>query len=78
MGIAQRASRIGNRLRELRRARGMSQVDLAQVVGVSRQTIASIEIGQYCPSTLLALQLARALDRPVEGIFWLVGEADGG
>ena len=51
----------------------MSQTDLADAVGVSRQTISSIETGQYCPSTLLAFRLARALEAPIDRLFWLEG-----
>ncbi|HEX8026231.1 MAG TPA: helix-turn-helix domain-containing protein, partial [Candidatus Limnocylindrales bacterium] len=47
--------------------------DLARSVGVSRQTISSIETGQYGPSTLLALRLAAALGRPVDELFWIEG-----
>ena len=43
---------------------------------MSRQTISSIETGQYCPSTLLALHLAHALGEPVERLFWLEGETN--
>ena len=54
----------------------MSQDDLARAVGVSRQTISSIETGQYCPSTLLALRLARILDERFHTLFWLEGDDD--
>lgn len=63
-----------NRLRVARVERALSQEGLAQAAGVSRQTISSIETGQYCPSTLLAFRLARVLDLPVETVFWLEGE----
>jgi putative transcriptional regulator len=59
-----------------RAERDLSQGELARSVGVSRQTISSIETGQYCPSTLLALRLAHALGEPVERLFWLEGEPD--
>jgi len=51
----------------------MSQTDLARAVGVSRQTISSIEVGQYTPSTLLALRVAAVFGRPVEELFWIEG-----
>jgi putative transcriptional regulator len=66
--------RLMNRLRVARVERALSQEGLAQAAGVSRQTISSIETGQYCPSTLLAFRLARVLDLPVETVFWLEGE----
>ena len=52
----------------------MSQEDLAEAAGVSRQTISSIETGQYCPSTVLALEIARGVDMPFETLFWLEGD----
>ena len=66
--------RLLNRLRVARAERDLSQGELAVSVGVSRQTISSIETGQYCPSTVLALRLAHALEEPMERLFWLEGE----
>ena len=68
------AIRLLNRLRVARAERDISQGELARSVGVSRQTISSIETGQYCPSTLLAFRLARALGVRVDELFWLEGE----
>ena len=65
--------RLGNRIRVARAEQDLSQTDLARIVGVSRQTISSIETGQYGPSTLLALRLASALGRRVEELFWIEG-----
>ena len=59
------------RLREERSARGLTQAGLAELVGVSRKTINTVENGVFVPSTLLALRLARALGCPVEAIFSL-------
>ena len=56
-------------MRELRTQGGLSQGELAQALGVSRQTINSIEKGRYIPSLPLALALARHFGRPVEEIF---------
>ncbi len=64
-------TRLANRLRVARAERDLSQDQLARAAGVSRQTISSIETGQYCPSTLLAFRLARVLGRTVDGLFWL-------
>ena len=58
-----------NRVGELRMASGMSQGDLGTVLGVSRQTINSIENGRYLPSLPLALAIARNFDSTVEEIF---------
>jgi putative transcriptional regulator len=57
-----------------RKAQGWTQQQLAESVGVSRQTVVEIEAGGYNPSTLLALRLAVLLDRPVEELFALPGE----
>jgi putative transcriptional regulator len=65
--------RLVNRLRVTRAERGVSQADLAHLAGVSRQTISSIETAEYTPSALLAFKLARVLDVPVQGLFWLEG-----
>ena len=65
---------LANRLRVARAERAMSQGDLAAAAGVSRQTISSIETGQYVPSALLAFRLARVLDAPIDGLFWLEGD----
>jgi putative transcriptional regulator len=67
--------RLQNRLRAARAERDLSQDQLAQAASVSRQTISSIETGQYCPSALLAFRLARVLGVRVDGLFWLEGEA---
>lgn len=69
-------TRLVTRLRVARAEQDISQEQLGRVVGVSRQTISSIETGQYCPSTVLALRLAHALGEPVERLFWLEGETD--
>ncbi|WP_309623705.1 helix-turn-helix transcriptional regulator [Novosphingobium sp.] len=65
------AEELRNRLRELREARGLTQGQLAELVGVSRKTINTVENGIYVPSTVIALKLARALDEPVERLFSL-------
>ena len=61
--------RLANRLNELRGERGLTQAALAELVGVSRKTINTVENGVFVPSTLLALKLARALERRVEDVF---------
>ena len=58
-----------NRLKELRAERKWSQVDLATLLNVSRQTINAIENGRYDPSLPLAFQIARAFALPIEQIF---------
>jgi putative transcriptional regulator len=66
--------RLSNRLKVARAERNLSQEQLAVLVGVTRQTISSIETGQYNPSTLLALLLARRLEKRVEDLFSLEEE----
>ena len=61
---------LHNRLKELRTARGFSQQALADTVGVSRNTISSIETGQYSPTAKLALILCIALDVQFEELFY--------
>ena len=58
-----------NDVRELRTARSLSQQELAQAMGVSRQTINSIEKERYTPSLPLAIALARFFSKPVEEVF---------
>ncbi|HUW84875.1 MAG TPA: helix-turn-helix transcriptional regulator [Phycisphaerae bacterium] len=63
--------RLSNRLKVARAEKSLSQEQLALLAGVTRQTISSIETGQYNPSALLALLLARRLDKRVEELFFL-------
>lgn len=58
-----------NMVRKYRRWQEMSQAELAQRAGVSRQTIANIEKGNYAPSVYLALAICRVLGRTVEEVF---------
>jgi putative transcriptional regulator len=62
---------VTTQLQQLRGERGWTQAQLAEEVGVSRQTINSIETGRFEPSLTLALKLARLFARPVETIFAL-------
>ena len=61
---------LKNRLREIRAEKRMSQAQLAALVGVSRNTISSIETGQFCPTAKLALVLCIALDKKFEEVFY--------
>jgi putative transcriptional regulator len=58
-----------NTVRDLRTARELSQAQLATAMGVSRQTINSIEVGRYMPSLALAVALARFFQSTVEEVF---------
>jgi putative transcriptional regulator len=66
-----------NRLRVLRAEREWSQADLASHLGVSRQTVNSIEIGKYDPSLPLAFNIARLFEQPIEAIFQHEPESPG-
>ncbi|OOM80772.1 helix-turn-helix transcriptional regulator [Clostridium sp. BL-8] len=61
---------LQNRLKVARAEKSLSQGDLAEMVNVSRQTISSIETGQFCPSAKLALLICIALDKKFEEIFY--------
>ena len=64
---------VRNHVRRIRRSREWTQEALADRVGVTRQTIISIEGGKYNPSIGLALRIARAFGMPVEDLFQLEG-----
>ena len=66
-----------NRVRELREKNGLTQEQLANRVGVSRQTIISIETGRYNPSLVLAYKLAKNFGRSIEEVF-IFSEPEGG
>lgn len=61
---------LRNRLKEARAEKHLSQADLAKIVGVSRNTISSIETGQFSPTAKLALVLCIALDKKFEELFY--------
>ena len=61
---------LKNHLKEIRSEKNLSQSALAELVGVSRNTISSIETGQFCPTAKLALILCVALDKKFEEIFY--------
>ncbi|MEG0462069.1 helix-turn-helix transcriptional regulator, partial [Gordonibacter sp.] len=61
---------LRNRLKVARAEQDLSQVELARLVGVSRQTISSIETGQFNPTAKLALVLCIALDKKFEDLFY--------
>lgn len=61
---------LKNNLKEVRNEKGLSQQQLAEMVGVSRNTISSIETGQFNPTAKLALVLCIALDKKFEDLFF--------
>jgi len=63
--------RMKNKIKQLRKSEGLRQEDLANLLGVSRQTIIAIEKNKYNPTLKLAMKLAKLLKTPVEDIFTL-------
>jgi len=61
---------LKNNLKEVRKEKGYSQQQLADEVGVSRNTISSIETGQFCPTAKLALIICIALEKKFEDLFY--------
>ncbi|HLC01952.1 MAG TPA: helix-turn-helix transcriptional regulator [Anaerolineales bacterium] len=66
--------KLVNRLKVGRAERGLTQAELGRLAGVTRQTISSIENGEFVPSALLAFILAKCLEMPVEQLFRLEGD----
>lgn len=62
--------RLKNRLKEYRQRASLTQTQLAEKVGSSKNTISSIETGQFCPTAYLALLLCKALDCKFEDLFY--------
>ncbi|HMP99011.1 MAG TPA: helix-turn-helix transcriptional regulator [Cyclobacteriaceae bacterium] len=60
-----------NNIRVERAIKNITQAELAELVGVSRQTINTIESNKFVPSTVLALKIARVFAKPVEDVFQL-------
>ncbi|MBQ3011295.1 MAG: helix-turn-helix transcriptional regulator [Oscillospiraceae bacterium] len=58
-----------NRIEEIRKSRGIRQEEFAKALGVSRQTISSLETGRYNPSIQLAFKIARYFGMPIEDVF---------
>ena len=77
MLIPKPRQQVTNRLREMRIAAGLSQGDLAQSAGITRQALYAVEKDQYLPGTEVALQLARTLGTSVEDLFSLHDESGG-
>lgn len=73
---AEPASNIQNRLKTLRTAKGLSQGDLAQMAGLTRQAVYAIEGTRYLPTTAVSLRLAKALQCRVEDIFSLISDGE--
>lgn len=63
-----------NALRDLRAEHGLTQAQLADLLGTSRQTVNALEVGKYDPSLPLAFRIAEVFRRPIENIFFPRGE----
>ena len=63
------AERLTNRIKDFRTERGLTQAELAEMCGVTRKTVNTVENGVFVPSTLLALKLAATLSVSVEQLF---------
>ncbi|WP_461223735.1 helix-turn-helix transcriptional regulator [Lacticaseibacillus suihuaensis] len=61
---------MDNRVRELRVTRGLTQKELAEAVGITRQTLSLIEKGAYNPSLRLCIGICRQLGQTLDGVFW--------
>jgi putative transcriptional regulator len=70
--------RLANHVKQHRARLDWTQQELADRVGVRRQTILALEKGRYVPSTLLAFRIAAALGMPVDGLFELVDDGEPG
>jgi putative transcriptional regulator len=64
-------AQLGNRLKDVRTSAGLTQAQLADLAGVSRKTINTVENRVFIPSTVLALRLAQTLETTVEALFFL-------
>ena len=67
------SERLANRIKAEREKAALTQAALAELVGVSRKTINTVENGVFTPSATLAIKLAKALGLSVEQLFWIEG-----
>ncbi|MBM7097460.1 helix-turn-helix transcriptional regulator [Bacillus sp. H-16] len=67
---------LRNRVKELRARFSLTQTDLANRIGVTRQTIGLIEKGDYAPSITLAIKMAKTFDTSIDEVFWLEGDEE--
>ena len=63
--------KLKNNIKSLRKSKGITQLELAKEIKVSRKTINTVENGVFIPSTILALKIAKILQVKVEELFWL-------
>lgn len=73
MSPAGKADNIENSVKDQRERLGLTQAELGQAIGLTRQSIIAIEKGRFTPSIQTVLLLARTLNTPVDQLFWLTG-----
>jgi putative transcriptional regulator len=74
--VGKKTRKLSNKLRELRQSHdGMTQLDLANRVGITRQTVIAIEANRYSPSLEVAFMIARTLGLGIEDVFQFDGDA---
>ena len=74
--MLEQSSVLGNRMKELRALQKMTQAELAELTGVTRKTVNTVENKVFIPSTVLALKFARILGVTVDELFYLESEED--
>ena len=62
---------VGRKIRVARKMKGLSQVELAEKTGVTRQTIGLVEAGRYNPSLRVCVKIARVLEKTLDDLFWV-------
>lgn len=75
--LHEKTMELRNKLKDVRLQKNLTQAELGQRVGVTRQSIIAIEKAKFVPSVKLALELARALDAPFNEVFWLEEDSRG-
>lgn len=72
--VGPKPTRVTNRIRDLRTQLSLTQAELADTLGVTRQTVIAIEQGRYSPSLEMAFQIAQALSVPLDAVFSYRGD----
>lgn len=75
--LHEKTMELRNKLKDVRLQKNLTQAELGQRVGVTRQSIIAIEKAKFVPSVKLALELAQALDAPFNEVFWLEEDSRG-
>lgn len=75
--LHEKTMELRNKLKDVRLQKNLTQAELGQRVGVTRQSIIAIEKAKFVPSVKLALEIAQALDAPFNEVFWLEKDSRG-